>query len=182
MAYTPKRGGKQGPPRKIGRDDPSNSEESTANSDALSEPLDANDGGDTAVAPYGVGYGKPPEKHRFPPGRSGNPKGRPKTKKSLKTFILETLMAPVPITKGRKKKKVPAIVASLEVGLREAMGGSNAALRTVIGMLAMTGEMHADDRETTTLGKEAAEEQLRSYIQHRFGVQLPADRAGEDPE
>ena len=28
--------------------------------------------------PYMVGYGKPPARHRFKPGQSGNPKGRPK--------------------------------------------------------------------------------------------------------
>ncbi len=26
---------------------------------------------------YEVGYGKPPAAHRFQPGRSGNPNGRP---------------------------------------------------------------------------------------------------------
>jgi Family of unknown function (DUF5681) len=27
---------------------------------------------------YAVGYGRPPREHRFAPGRSGNPRGRPK--------------------------------------------------------------------------------------------------------
>ena len=31
---------------------------------------------------YEVGYGKPPKSKRFKPGASGNPKGRPKGKKS----------------------------------------------------------------------------------------------------
>ena len=33
---------------------------------------------DKAVAPYTVGYGKPPAERRFKPGASGNPRGRPR--------------------------------------------------------------------------------------------------------
>ena len=35
-------------------------------------------GGDGGKKTHEVGYGKPPKAHRFKPGRSGNPRGRPK--------------------------------------------------------------------------------------------------------
>jgi hypothetical protein len=38
-----------------------------------------------------VGYGKPPKAHRFKPGQSGNPKGRPKGRKNRRTVITEQL-------------------------------------------------------------------------------------------
>lgn len=34
-----------------------------------------------------VGYGKPPKKHRFKPGQSGNPKGRKKGSRGLKSDL-----------------------------------------------------------------------------------------------
>ena len=36
---------------------------------------------------YEVGYGKPPREHQFPPGRSGNPGGRKKGSRGLKTDL-----------------------------------------------------------------------------------------------
>jgi len=36
---------------------------------------------------YAIGYGKPPKDHQFPKGVSGNPKGRKKGSKGLKTDL-----------------------------------------------------------------------------------------------
>ena len=49
-----------------------------------------------------AGYCKPPKKHRFKKGKSGNPKGRPKNAKGLKTDLKEELASQMTVKIGRK--------------------------------------------------------------------------------
>jgi len=54
---------------------------------------------------YDVGYRKPPEGTRFKKGTSGNPKGRPKGARGLKTDLLEELGSLVRVTENGQTKK-----------------------------------------------------------------------------
>lgn len=52
-----------------------------------------------------IGYGKPPRAHQFKPGKSGNPKGRPKGIKNEMTIMRELLEQKVEINvRGRPKR------------------------------------------------------------------------------
>ena len=65
---------------------------------------------------YDVGYGKPPRHSRFTKGQSGNPRGRPRGSKNLKTLLSEALNEPVIVTEegGRRKiTKREAIITQL---------------------------------------------------------------------
>ena len=55
---------------------------------------------------YEVGYGKPPKSTRFQPGQSGNPRGRPKGTKNLKTDLIEELQEKIEIREGNRSRKV----------------------------------------------------------------------------
>src|SRR5262245_43061967 len=59
----------------------------------------------TDPAQYEVGYGRPPKHSRFKPGQSGNPNGRPKGAKSLKTLLEEALASSVTIMEGGIARK-----------------------------------------------------------------------------
>ena len=55
---------------------------------------------------YDIGYGRPPAASRFQPGKSGNPKGRPKGARNFQTEIEAELNARVTVTEGGKPKNV----------------------------------------------------------------------------
>ena len=51
---------------------------------------------------YEVGYGRPPKETRFTPGKSGNPKGRPKRKRSLAADLRKEVERMVELLKMEK--------------------------------------------------------------------------------
>ena len=52
-----------------------------------------------------VGYGNPPVHTRFKPGQSGNPKGRRKGQRNIRTVVNEALNQPITIREGNIKRK-----------------------------------------------------------------------------
>src|SRR5690349_13734232 len=55
---------------------------------------------------YKVGYRRPPLETRFRKGQSGNPEGRAKGGKNLRTDLAEELSTPITITVNGKRRKI----------------------------------------------------------------------------
>jgi len=53
-----------------------------------------------------VGYGKPPRENQFKPGQSGNPAGRRKGTRNLKTDVQRTLKLPVRVNGRRGSRNI----------------------------------------------------------------------------
>jgi hypothetical protein len=53
-----------------------------------------------------VGYGKPPRAHQFKPGKSGNPKGRPKGAKSGETILRDLLQQKISLNERGKARRI----------------------------------------------------------------------------
>jgi hypothetical protein len=53
-----------------------------------------------------VGYRRPPKQTRFKPGQSGNPKGRPKHVRTLKSEFLEELGEVIRVREGDREMKI----------------------------------------------------------------------------
>lgn len=83
---------------------------------------------------YEVGYKKPPRTTRFPKGRSGNPKGRPKDSKNLVTLFDQELDKPVVIQENGKKIHLSKREALVKRVVNSALNGDAKATSALINM------------------------------------------------
>ena len=83
---------------------------------------------------YKVGYCKPPEETRFKPGRSGNPKGRPKGTKNLKADLIEELDERILVREGEKTKLVSKQRAAIKALVVQALRGNVRANALLVSM------------------------------------------------
>lgn len=81
------------------------------------------------------GYGKPPKKHQFKPGQSGNPKGRPKGARSFKTALSKELETMLEIKEAGKAKKVSKLEAVVKRLVTDALNGNAKALTELLRQL-----------------------------------------------
>jgi hypothetical protein len=80
-----------------------------------------------------VGYGKPPKHTRFKPGESGNPSGRPKGTKNLKTIARREFEQKIEVREGQRVREITKKEAFVKGTINRALqkGGkdSDTALR-----------------------------------------------------
>ena len=85
---------------------------------------------------YAVGRGKPPEHTRFKPGQSGNPKGRRRGSRSLRTDVKEALQMPIVIIEGGKKRRISTQIGTVLKLREKALRGDGRALDRLLELAA----------------------------------------------
>jgi hypothetical protein len=94
-----------------------------------------------------VGYGRPPIEHRFKPGESGNPSGRPKDARRFAADLHDELGEMVSITDGNKTLEVTKQRAIVKALVRKALSGEPRAVATIVSACARTvGDQEIDDQ------------------------------------
>lgn len=83
-----------------------------------------------------IGYGKPPKKSQFKPGQSGNPKGRPKGAKSLKSVVQKELASKIEIRVQGKKTRTTKLEAAIMKLVNDALSGNARALSELLRLAA----------------------------------------------
>jgi hypothetical protein len=95
---------------------------------------------------YDVGYAKPPVPSRFQPGKSGNPKGRPRGSRNLKTSLQEAYTASIAVTEAGKTRTVSKLVG---VAMRQLQDGLNGDPRAAVAALKIASQIGLLDDERT---------------------------------
>jgi len=124
---------------------------------------------------FEVGYGKPPEHAQFKKGQSGNPKGRPKGAKNLKTIVQEVLSAKVLAKEGDKVTSVSKLEGIVINQTNKALNGDPKAASQVLSLA----ETHLPDEEATDGGKQALSDDDLSVLQDRAAF-LEIIEGGDD--
>ncbi|GEM_PF-1085253 len=97
---------------------------------------DDGDGGKTRLKKDGTpDRRKPPEKHQFKRGQSGNPSGRPKRQRTFSAAAADLLDQTVVVRMGDKKEQIPKADAIVHALIAKAMTGDPRAARTLRDML-----------------------------------------------
>jgi len=84
---------------------------------------------------YEVGYGKPPRNSRFKPGRSGNPDGRPRGSRGLRTELRSELGELMTVTENGKSRRMPKRRVVIKALLAKALKGDVRAAEKILQLI-----------------------------------------------
>ena len=115
-------------------------------------------GDDSAGGP--VGYARPPIASRFKPGKSGNPRGRPRNSRSLKTIIQGALTAPVVLREGARKRSISKLEGIVLKQVESALKGNEKAALATLKMAAQVGLLEAPEGAGETPTLSASEQEM----------------------
>ena len=90
--------------------------------------------------PSDVGYRKPPETTRFKPGKSGNPRGRPKGSANLATDLSAELGEQITVREGGQARRISKQRALIKSLMAKALQGDVRATSAVLGLYAHQNE------------------------------------------
>jgi hypothetical protein len=121
-------------------DDASSTLQSSADPNLESEPRS-----------FAVGYGRPPIHSRFKPGKSGNPKGRVKQSRNMRTIVQQVLNEDMQIREGGRLRRMSAMEALVRTTLTRSFKGDPKALVSLIVLLKQSGYGADRDEPTTDL-------------------------------
>ena len=110
-----------------------------------------------------VGYGKPPKAHQFKPGKSGNPKGRPKGAKSEATILLELLNRKIEIRQNGKIRKITILEGIFHKLAEDSLKGNTKSAAFVLNRLSAIASTASTESEISPDDKAVLDAYLRNF-------------------
>lgn len=143
--------------------------------------------------PDAVGYGKPPMHARFKPGQSGNPSGRPRGVKNLKTIALREFEQKIEVREGQRvreiSKKEAFVKGTINRALQKGGKDSDAAFKLLAQIegdaeIANTpsGSLSQDEEEVLAAYKARLRREIEQEFATRAMAPKPVDAEGEAHE
>jgi hypothetical protein len=84
---------------------------------------------------YKVGYGRPPKHTQFREGQSGNPNGRPKGARNLKTDLAAELNKRIDIREGDQRRRISKQEALIKRLIEQGLNGDPRALAAALNLM-----------------------------------------------
>lgn len=128
-----------------------------------------------------VGFGKPPKHTQFKPGQSGNPSGRPKGTKNLKTDLEEELRELIIVHEGGNPKTVSKQRAMLKSLTAKAVHGDPRSAAILLDMMYRL--LHEGECEDTSRGPGPDDVAILKAFENRLlrkPDECPEDSTGSD--
>jgi Family of unknown function (DUF5681) len=139
-----------------------------------------------------LGYKKPPPQHRFKPGVSGNPSGRPKRSTTdLASIIVDVLSAPIEYQDGGKLKTASARDLNVMMLVKRAVNGdvdAALALLRTRDQAEQRGSAETEQIEvfdwTPDFPGQTAEQKTQAYLNKKSATSVEwwAEAATSEPE
>jgi hypothetical protein len=83
---------------------------------------------------YEVGYARPPREKRFTPGKSGNPKGRPKGSRSVGAILQGVIRQKITVNENGKTRQLSALEVMFRRLVNDAMRGDPKAMKLLLSL------------------------------------------------
>jgi hypothetical protein len=133
-----------------------------------------------AQAGYNVGFGKPPRETQFKKGQSGNPTGRPRQARALKTDLLDVLDIEVAVSLPGGPERMPMQRAmTLSLAAKAAKGDVRAA-QAIIRLIELTAPERLKDT-TDTQSLDPAEKIMLARLLGEMGLDAPCRKGAASP-
>lgn len=115
---------------------------------------------------YDVGFKKPPIETQFKKGQSGNPKGRPKNSKNLRTSLEIELQSKITVTENGKATQISKVEALAKTMVNKALQGNLPAMLALLKFDQSEIEIPEKSQEFSQTDKELIESYFRRKIDH----------------
>ena len=126
-----------------------------------------------------LGFGKPPKKNRFAPGRSGNPKGRPKGSKNVNTLLAKVGRQRVKVKGEQGSRSISKVEAAYTQLVNQAASGNLPAIKELF-RIHSTHTEPLENAAPQSLMRECDEAVMKSIVQRiREGVDPDSATQGD---